>query len=99
MSRGAGRCQRGILAALEAAPAVTLRGLLGNAFTKAQYIAAYRAMRTLESKGTINVGEYWDVPAQTHEYVLLRPPYSMSDPVAHAGLEWYGSYWIKPRPN
>jgi hypothetical protein len=73
MSRGMGCCQRAILAALDVSPILTLRGLLGDTFTKAQYVAAYRAMRTLEAKGKIGVGYYWDVPEQTRQYVLLRP--------------------------
>jgi hypothetical protein len=98
MSRGAGSCQRAILAALEVSPVLILRGLLGGDFTKSQYVATYRAMRTLEAKGKIGVGYYWDVPEQKHQYVLLRPPYTMDDPMAHAGLEWSpDGYWRKPR--
>ena len=95
MSRGAGCCQRAILAALNVSPALTLRSMLGDIFTKAQYIAAYRAMRTLETKGKIGVGKYWDVPAQTHQYVLLRSPYSMEDAAARMGLKWQYGRWSK----
>jgi hypothetical protein len=86
MSRGPGRCQRAILAALEVLPAVTLRSVLGAGFTKPQYIAAWRAMWVLEAKGKISVGMYYDILAHLWHYVLLRPPYTIDDLAVRVGL-------------
>jgi hypothetical protein len=98
MSRGPGRCQRSIIAALDGTAAVQLHELLPEDATRSQRIALYRAARVLEDKGVIGVLPVWDVVRQQQVYVLHRPGYPIT--ALTAGLEWmaYG-YWIRPRPD
>ena len=49
MSRGPGVWQRAILERLESAPSAAVADLLPAQFTRAQYSALLRAVRTLES--------------------------------------------------
>jgi hypothetical protein len=96
MSRGLGRCQRGIIAALDAMPAVHLHELLGEQYTRAQYVALYRAAVTLEAKGVIGILPFWDAGPQRHVYVLHRPGCATE---ASVGLTWHdgNNGWIRER--
>jgi len=62
MSRGPGRWQRLILAALEVHPAVYLNTLLPAGFTRAEYTAIIRAAYSLVDAGRIELDRYlcWD---------------------------------------
>jgi hypothetical protein len=97
MSRGPGRQQRGIIAALDVAPAVHLHDLLGDRYTRSQYVALYRAARTLEGKGLIGMFEFWDVGPQRRTYVLHRPNHPIE--VMTVGLTCTGDNngWIRER--
>jgi hypothetical protein len=55
MSRGLGRWQRGLLAALEKQPAVFLADLLPRPYRRAQYVALHRAAYTLYDKGKVTI--------------------------------------------
>jgi hypothetical protein len=96
MSKGPGRCQRGILAALEAAPAVELRGLLGEEATRSQRVALHRAANVLQAKGVIGMFSFWDVGPQQTVYVLHRMGYDVGAHARTHGLtpSPHG-YWIR----
>ena len=58
MSRGPGKWERAILAALEERESFWLRSLLSRETTKAQYNALLRAAMALEDKGRILIDRY-----------------------------------------
>jgi hypothetical protein len=55
MSRGLGRWQISLLAALEEHPAVYLADLLPPNYPRAQYVALHRAAQTLWSMGRVDI--------------------------------------------
>jgi hypothetical protein len=72
MSRGPGRLQREILAALEKHPAFFARDLLGIAPTRAQQAALHRAIITLHDNGKIAIARWWGRNPAGGRIVIFR---------------------------
>jgi hypothetical protein len=75
MSRGLGRWQIGLLAALEEHPAVYLADLLPPNYPRAQYVALHRAAQTLADKGMVDIWHY-GLAGGTNSMWVTRPGYT-----------------------
>jgi hypothetical protein len=75
MSRGLGRWQLGLLAALEKHPAVFLAALLPRNYPRAQYVALHRAAHTLASKGKVDIW-HTGMAGGTNSMWVTRPGYT-----------------------
>jgi hypothetical protein len=75
VSKGLGKLQRGILAALEAHPAVWLRDLLPKDCARSQYQALYRAAHSLSDTGKIGI---WHGGFSHSPLVLARIGYAVN---------------------
>ena len=75
MSRGLGRWQLGLLAALEKHPAVYLVDLLPRNYPRSQYVALHRAAQTLEAMGRVDI---WHngMAGGTNSMWVARPGYT-----------------------
>jgi arginine/lysine/ornithine decarboxylase len=95
MSRGNGSRQRGIIAALEAAPAIHLHEL-GERHTHSERVALQRAANMLQAKAVIGIFRYWDVETQKTRYLLHRPRYDIEAHARAHGFTWMYGEWLKP---
>jgi len=78
MSRGPGKWQRSIIAALIEMPAVWLRDLLPRSHSDAQHQALYRAARRLRDDGAIAI---WPGGESNNRQLLLaRPGFKVRPP-------------------
>src|SRR6267143_4318617 len=75
MSRGLGRWQIGLLAALEEHPAVFLADLLPRDYPRSQYVALHRAAQTLWHKGMVDIW-HTGLAGGTNSMWVTRPGYT-----------------------